>query len=125
MKHGFEVLESELSQKIVNVSQRVDALERNQIINDWFHTATAQGLASNPYQTLLNLTSSFYVTSGRTWETNELARYINALKLLKLDEEELVPATLILQSQECNLIDNVEGEYILPIASSKQNDYPL
>lgn len=125
MKHGFEVLESELSQKIVNVSQRVDALERNQIINDWFHTATAQGLASNSYQTLLNLTSSFYVTSGRTWETNELARYINALKLLKLDEEELVPATLILQSQECNLIDNVEGEYILPIASSKQNDYPL
>ncbi|TOP05024.1 hypothetical protein CGH23_23295, partial [Vibrio parahaemolyticus] len=70
-------------------------------------TATAQGLASNSYQTLLNLTSSFYVTSGRTWETNELARYINALKLLKLDEEELVPATLILQSQECNLIDNV------------------
>ncbi|WP_411020791.1 hypothetical protein, partial [Salmonella sp. ZJHZ21_0185] len=65
------------------------------------------------------------MTSGRTWETNELARYINALKLLKLDEEELVPATLILQSQECNLIDNVEGEYILPIASSKQNDYPL
>ncbi|WP_025524011.1 patatin-like phospholipase family protein [Vibrio parahaemolyticus] len=125
MKHGFEVLEYELSQKIVNVSQRVDALERNQIINDWFHTATAQGLASNSYQTLLNLTSSFYVTSGRTWETNELARYVNALKLLKLDEEELVPAALILQSQEGNLIDNVEGEYILPIASSKQNDYPL
>ncbi|MBE3937938.1 hypothetical protein HJ149_02120 [Vibrio parahaemolyticus] len=100
-------------------------MERNQIINDWFHTATAQGLASNSYQTLLNLTSSFYVTSGRTWETNELARYVNALKLLKLDEEELVPATLILQSQEGNLIDNVEGEYILPIASSQQNDYPL
>jgi len=125
MKNGFEVLEAELSQKVAHVSQRVDALERNQIINDWFHVATAKGLASNTYQSLLGLTSSFYLTSGRTWENNELARYVNALKVLNIDNEELVPATLIWQAQENKLIDNVEGQYILPIASQKENDFPI
>ncbi|TOI72791.1 hypothetical protein, partial [Vibrio parahaemolyticus] len=71
MKNGFEVLEAELSQQISHVSQRVDALERNQIINNWFHDAIANGFATNAYQSLLDLTSSFYLTSGRTWENNE------------------------------------------------------
>ncbi|MCA0936656.1 patatin-like phospholipase family protein [Vibrio alginolyticus] len=125
MKDGFEALEAELSQKIATVSQRVDALERNRVINDWFHSAIAHGVTSNSYHALLSLTGSFYLTSGRTWEKSELARYINALKQLKLDEEELVPATLIWQSQSTNLIESVEGGYILPIASHKQKDYPI
>ena len=125
MKNGFEVLEAELSQKVSHVSQRVDALERNQIINDWFHVATARGLGTNSYQSLLDLTSSFYLTSGRTWENNELSRYVNAMKALRLDEEELVPASLIWESQQGNLIDNIDGQYILPVASHKENDFPL
>lgn len=125
MKNGFEVLETEFSSKITHVSQRVDALERNQIINDWFHTATAQGLASNVYQSLLTLTSSFYTSSGRTWESSEISRYLNALKVLKIDEEMLVPATLIWESLDNKLIEHVGGEYILPIAKKKENGYPL
>ncbi|HAS8381565.1 TPA: hypothetical protein I7759_05275 [Vibrio vulnificus] len=125
MKSGFEILEAELSHKISHVSQRVDALERNQLINDWFHIATARGLVTNAYQSLLDLTTSFYLTSGRTWENNELARYVNALKAIKIDEEELVPATLIWESQKGELINRIDGQYILPIASHKENDFPL
>ncbi|WP_105201532.1 patatin-like phospholipase family protein [Pseudoalteromonas sp. T1lg10] len=125
MKNGFEVLEAELSQQISHVSQRVDALERNQIINNWFHDAIANGFATNAYQSLLDLTSSFYLTSGRTWGNNELARYVNALKFLEIDKEELVPASLIWESNGGKFVDRIDAQYILPIASQKENDFPL
>ncbi|KII75369.1 hypothetical protein PL18_11070 [Vibrio renipiscarius] len=125
MKSGFEALEVELTHRIDHVEKRIENLERNSLINDWYHNVVAQTIHCNPYQTLLHTTASFYVTSGRSWSNTELARYTNALSALHLSDEPLIPAALIWQSQTGVFLNEIDSQYILPLAPQRQSHFPL
>lgn len=125
MKNGFEVLEAQLSSRIDILEDRLALVERGQRFDNWHHVARANKRNGSPYELLIDATCGFYLTSGRSWETYEIARYANLLEDIGLEKEELIPATLIWQSKERKLLDSVDGQYILPVASHKENDFPL
>jgi len=125
MKSGLESLSNQLGQRIDRVENRVENLERNTLINNWYHNAISQVSSSNSYQKLINTTASFYLESGRSWDNTELSRFTNALKLLDIKDEELIPATLMWEVKNSNLLSQIESQHILPIAPGKQDHFPL
>jgi len=136
MKQGIESLAQSCYQQFKQIDGRLHQLERTKLLDDWCQQIKGQSQLlqlqlSNSEDTtpssqlLIQVTSSFYNVTGRTWDNNELYRYINLLDDLTLAEPKLAVSSLFDPKNNTAFYDSIDCASVFPIAPEKQSSYPV
>ncbi|MGK0269451.1 MAG: putative acylesterase/phospholipase RssA [Cocleimonas sp.] len=128
MKQGLESLAESCIQQFKVMDARIENLERAQLVDNWYHQAKAKKALtadSAANELIIELTTSFYNQMGRSWDNNELLRYINALDEFGI-EQQTVCASQLLEANSVQLfIDTIDCSAVLPVKPVKQCFHPI
>lgn len=128
MKQGIKALAHQCDVRFNQLENRIDNLERSQLVNSWYNNTKSKCVSLNnlqPSELLISVTLSFYNDLGREWSNSELSCYTNLLHDIGLHQTLLSPCSLFSSSSAKLFLDNIEASAILPVAPKHQQFHPL
>lgn len=128
MKQGIKALAHQCDVRFNQLENRIDNLERSQLVNSWYNNTKSKCVSLNnlqPSELLISVTLSFYNDLGREWSNSELSCYTNLLHDIGLHQTLLSPCSLFSSSSAKLFLDKIEASAILPVAPKHQQFHPL
>ena len=116
MQQGVEALAYQCDQRFIAMENRIDNLERAQLVDNWYHQAKQLAKDAPPPMRLIELTGSFYTQTGGEWNNAELLRYVNVLDEQGFNDQLLAPTSLFEPTNASLLLGRVGRNTLLPAA---------
>ncbi|MBB1454602.1 patatin-like phospholipase family protein [Pseudoalteromonas sp. SG43-5] len=128
MKQGIEALAHQCNVRCNQLENRIENLERSQLVNNWYNSTKSKCISLNtlqPSELLISVTLGFYNDLGREWSNSELSCYTNLLHDIGLHQTLLTPCSLFSPSSAELFSNNIQASAILPVAPKHQQFHPL
>jgi predicted acylesterase/phospholipase RssA/GTPase SAR1 family protein len=128
MKQGIEALAHQCDIRFNQLENRIDNLERSQLVNNWYNNTKSKCISLNtlqPSELLIRVTLGFYNDLGREWSNSELSSYTNLLHDIGLHQALLTPCSLFSPNSAKLFLNNIQANAILPVPPKHQQFHPL
>ncbi|WP_350587226.1 patatin-like phospholipase family protein [Pseudoalteromonas sp. 3-MNA-CIBAN-0064] len=128
MRQGIEALAHQCNVRFNQLENRIENLERSQLVNNWYNSTKSKCISLNtlqPSELLISVTLGFYNDLGREWSNSELSCYTNLLHDIGLHQTLLTPCSLFSPSSAELFSNNIQASAILPVAPKHQQFHPL
>ena len=128
MKQGIEALAHQCDIRFNQLENRIDNLERSQLVNNWYNNTKSKCISLNtlqPSELLIRVTLGFYNDLGREWSNSELSSFTNLLHDIGLHQALLTPCSLFSPNSAKLFLNNIQANAILPVPPKHQQFHPL